>query len=104
MTPAGRIGVLTFHRRINYGSWWQARQLVEGLRARGLDAVLLDHDDAAINRAEWRCALQPLLPERVPKAGLPLYARKTRKFIKAIAELPLSQRFALDRPQEAGKF
>jgi hypothetical protein len=102
--PMGRAGVLTFHRCINYGSYWQARQLAEGLRARGCDAVLLDHDDAAINRAEWRCALQPLLPERTRKADLPLYARKTRKFVKAIAQLPLSERFPLHCPQEAGEF
>src|SRR5690349_8232637 len=38
-----KIGVLTFHRCINYGSYWQARCLVDGLRARGHDAVLLDH-------------------------------------------------------------
>ena len=30
-----KIGVLTFHRCINYGSYWQARSLVEGLRSRG---------------------------------------------------------------------
>ena len=52
-----KIGVLTFHRCINYGSYWQARCLVEGLRARGHDAVLLDHDSPQVNRAEWRCAL-----------------------------------------------
>jgi hypothetical protein len=104
MANKGRIGVLTFHRCINYGSYWQARQLVEGLRARGCDAVLLDHDSAAVNRAEWRCALQPLLPERTPKADLPLYAQKTRTFLKAIAQLPLTQRFPLEAPQEAGQF
>jgi polysaccharide pyruvyl transferase WcaK-like protein len=104
MANPGRTGVLTFHRCINYGSYWQARQLVEALQARGCDAVLLDHDDACVNRAEWRCALQPQLPARTPKADLPLYARKTRKFMKAIAQLPLSERFALDCPPEAGKF
>ena len=37
-----RVGVLTFHRCINYGSYWQARCLVEAIAARGHDAVLLD--------------------------------------------------------------
>jgi hypothetical protein len=104
MAKPGRTGVLTFHRCINYGSYWQARQLVEGLRARGCDAVLLDHESAEINRAEWRCALQPLLPQRTPPADRPLYARKTRTFIKAIAQLPLSEPFPLGSPQEAGQF
>ena len=30
-----KVGVLTFHRCINFGSYWQARCLVEGLRSRG---------------------------------------------------------------------
>ena len=38
-----KIGVLTFHRCINYGSYWQARCLVEGLRDRGFEAELLNH-------------------------------------------------------------
>jgi hypothetical protein len=54
MARAQRIGVLTFHRCINYGSYWQARCLVEGLRERGHDAVLLDHNSACTNVAEWR--------------------------------------------------
>src|SRR4051794_6038384 len=72
--PRRRIGVLTYHRCINYGSYWQARCLAEGLRARGHDAVLLDHHCAWATRAEWRCALQPLLPARGPSADLALYA------------------------------
>src|SRR3954470_9533735 len=83
-----RVGVLTFHRCINYGSYWQARCLVSGLRARGHDAVLLDHESARVNRAEWRCALRPLLPEATPRADFPLYAAKARKLLRAIDALP----------------
>jgi hypothetical protein len=93
-----KVGVLTFHRCINYGSYWQARCLVEALRARGFEAVLLDHDAARVKRAEWRCALQPLLPERTPRSALPLYARKARRFFRAFERLPLSARFDLDDP------
>ena len=71
------VGVLTFHKCINYGSYWQARCLVEGLRARGFDAELLDHDCAAVRRAEARCALQPKLPERTRPAERRDYAAKT---------------------------
>ena len=67
-SPA-KIGVLTFHRCINYGSYWQARCLVEGLRARGLDAVLLDHDSPRANRAEWRCAFQPMLSQSLRRVA-----------------------------------
>lgn len=90
-----RLGVLTFHRCINYGSYWQARCLVDGLRELGHDAVLLDHHDGATEWREWRCALQPLLPERSSAADRRRYAAKTRSFAAALAELPRSARFAL---------
>ena len=98
MTFARRIGVLTFHRCINYGSYWQARCLVEGLRARGHEAELLDHECDTVTRAEWRCAFQPSLPEHTPRADFPLYKAKSRKFLQAFEELPLSPRFPLGDP------
>lgn len=42
MSSTRSVGVPTFH-----GSHWQARCLVEGLRACGIDAELLDHDSPA---------------------------------------------------------
>ncbi|WP_186417318.1 polysaccharide pyruvyl transferase family protein [Bosea sp. CS1GBMeth4] len=96
MAPS--VGVLTFHRCINYGSYWQARCLVEGLRGLGHDAVLLDHDSAAAKRAEWRCALAPLLPEQSPASDRALYRAKVRSFQSAVAALPLSQPFDLASP------
>ena len=98
------IGVLTFHKCINYGSYWQARCLVEGLRARGHHAELLDHDCACVRRAEAKCALQPTLPERTSARDLPRYRAKARKFIDAIARLPLSRSFSLHEPQAAGEY
>jgi hypothetical protein len=99
MSAAQKIGVLTFHRCINYGSYWQARCLVEGLRARGLDAVLLDHRSGRVNRAEWRCALTPHLPEPTRLADRAAYARKIRKFFAAFDALPLSPAFSLEGPE-----
>lgn len=99
-----RVGVLTFHRCINYGSYWQARCLVEGLRALGHDAELLDHDAPEVRRAEWRCALQPQLPQRTRRDDLPRYAAKTRAFFAAFDRLPESVRFPIDRPEEAGRY
>ncbi|WP_238560169.1 polysaccharide pyruvyl transferase family protein [Sphingomonas sp. Mn802worker] len=94
-----RVGVLTFHRCINYGSYWQARCLVEGLRGRGHDAVLLDHHDDDVARAEWRCAFQPSLPLRSRADDLPRYKAKGRKFLAAFDALPQSERFRLDQPE-----
>jgi hypothetical protein len=99
-----KVGVLTFHRCINYGSYWQARSLVEGLRARGLEAVLLDHDSGRVNLAEWRCALSPMLPAAVPPADRPLYRDKICKFLHALASLPLSRRFSLEDSAEMESF
>ncbi|EZP73925.1 Polysaccharide pyruvyl transferase [Sphingomonas paucimobilis] len=97
-------GVLTFHRCINYGSYWQARCLVEGLRAMGTNAVLLDHHSPAIQRAEWRCALHPTLPQPAQRTDFPAYAEKTRKFLAAFEELPLSRPFPIDQPERMDDF
>jgi hypothetical protein len=99
-----KIGVLTFHKCINYGSYWQARCLVEGLQRLGFDAELLDHDCRCVRKAEAKCALQPALPERTPRRQLGTYAAKTRKFVDAISRLPQSRRFSLHEPQAAGRY
>jgi hypothetical protein len=99
-----KIGVLTFHRCINYGSYWQARCLVEGLQARGFEVELLDHHCACVERAELRCAFQPKLPERTPREELGDYAAKTRKFFRSFEKLPLSPRFSMHRPEDAGAY
>lgn len=98
MAKSQKVGVLTFHRCINYGSYWQARCSAEGLRERGCEAVLLDHHSARVNWAEWRCALQPSLPTPVPCADRALYAAKARKFFDAFQRLPLSRPFHLEDP------
>jgi hypothetical protein len=104
MASTRKIGVLTFHRSINYGSYWQARCLVEGLRARGHDAELLDHDCKCIRRAEFRCALQPELPARTQRRHLKSYAAKVRKFDEAVASLPLSRVFSLHDPDQTREY
>lgn len=98
MAGKQRIGVLTFHRCINYGSYWQARALVEGLGARGHDAELLDHRDRTITWAEWRCAFQPTLPVRSERGDLSQYGTKARRFLQAFEELPESAPFDIDAP------
>ena len=90
----------TLHCCINYGSYWQARCLVDGLRGLGHEAVLLDHDDPRVTRAELACALQPMLPLRSDKTDRRRHAAKVRAFAAAQARLPLSPRFPLGgRPE-----
>ncbi|MFZ5676385.1 MAG: polysaccharide pyruvyl transferase family protein [Pseudomonadota bacterium] len=93
-----RLGILTFHRCINYGSYWQARCLADGLRERGHEVVILDHRSDRVNRAEWRCALRPAFPYSAEDRAL--YRRKIQHFLKAFAALPLSEPFALDQPRD----
>lgn len=93
-----KIGILTFHRCINYGSYWQARFLVEEMLNRGHDAVILDHYSKKVNLAEWRCAMQPVLPTPVPKTDFAFYKEKVRKFFDAVNSLPLSPCFSLENP------
>ena len=99
-----KIGVLTFHRCINYGSYWQARCLVEGLQARGHRAEILDHDSRRVNIAEWRCAFQPVLPTPVPESDHASYKKKIHGFFRAFDSLPLSPRFPLDNPSEMEEY
>jgi hypothetical protein len=99
-----RLGVLTFHRSVNYGSFWQAACLVGAMQSRGHDAELLDHDCPAICHAELRCALQPELPKRTARDLLNSYAEKTRKLAKAVGRLPLSPRFPLQQPELAADY
>lgn len=96
--PRRSVGVLTFHRCINYGSYWQARSLVEAIRSRGHDAVILDHRSRRVDRAEWACALRPVAPARVSPLDRLRYARKTAAFLRAIRSLPRSTPFPLESP------
>jgi hypothetical protein len=101
MHRSQQVGVLTFHRCINYGSYWQARCLVDGLRSLGHDAVLLDHRSPRIDQAEWRCALHPVPAAPRSSYNRRQYAAKTRRFQQAFDALPMSAPFPIDRPHEA---
>ena len=99
-----KIGVLTFHRCINYGSYWQARCLAGGLALRGHNATILDHHSRSVNIAEWKCALQPVLPTPVPASDVPLYKEKIHRFFEAFKTLPLSAPFPLHNPDQMEAF
>jgi len=99
-----KIGVLTFHKCINYGSYWQARCLVEGLHESGFDAELIDHQSEIVARAELRCAFQPLLPVRTSRKTMRGYAGKVRKFMHAFRRLPLSLPIDLHRPEGMARY
>ena len=95
-----KVGVLTFHACINYGSYWQARCLVEAIGALGHEAVLLAHRSVAVERRELRCAFQPTLPKRTPRSRFPALAAKIRAFREAGAALRRTAPFDLDTPPD----
>lgn len=92
-----RVGVLTFHRPINYGSYWQARSLVESLGRLGHTVELIDHDSPTSRLAERRISLRPTLPIVPSKEDVRAYERKIRGFDEAICGLPLSRTVPLER-------
>jgi hypothetical protein len=93
-----KIGVLTFHRCINYGAYWQARSLVDGLRAMGHDAVILDHRSWRVTVRELTWGLWPVSPDFILPLDYLRYARKEWAFVRAISRLPRSRPFRLERP------
>lgn len=96
----GSIGILTFHRCINYGSYWQARCLAEGMAAEtGARVRILDHASRRVEVKEWRCALRP---ELIHPGDRKAHAGRIRAFARAQRMLPLSDRFELSRPETAG--
>lgn len=99
-----KVGILTFHSCINYGSYWQTRCLAERLKHWGHTPVVLNHYSKKVNIAEWKCALQPVLPTPVPGSDHALYRQKIEKFFDAIALLPLSKAFQLDDPKQLEEF
>jgi hypothetical protein len=98
MPDRQKVGVLTFHRCINYGAYWQARCLVEGVRAMGHDAVILDHRSWRVAAREWTWGLWPVSPDFIPPLDYLRYARKEWAFFRAISRLPRSRPFSLERP------
>lgn len=53
-----RIGILTFHRAINYGAVLQAYAMQETLRGMGLDAMVIDYRQPRVERTDRRPFLQ----------------------------------------------
>jgi hypothetical protein len=99
-----KIGILTFHKCINYGSFWQAYSLAMGLKSYGHHAEILDHHADKVNLAEWKCALQPVLPTPVPASDQPLYREKMDKFFRSFSALPISRKFDIDSPEQMGTY
>lgn len=74
--------------------------MAEVMQKRGHTVEILDHCSNKVNLAEWKCAMQPVLPAFVPPPDIPLYRKKIASFFAAFEDLPLSKTFPLGSPKE----
>ena len=99
-SPVPRIGVLTFHRCINYGSLLAGPLPGRGASRHGHRAVLLDHRSRAgrtLRSGAARCSRRN--PASTPPADRRIYGRKT-----GVSSMPSIRcrvaAFALDNPRD----
>ena len=104
MTKPQRIGILTFHKCFNYGAYWQARCLVDGIQAMGHHVIILDHWSWAANISEWKCGLLPFKRNLRALADCAAYGRKLLAFERARSRFPLSRSFPLDRAENLDSY
>jgi hypothetical protein len=93
-----KIGILTFHRCINYGAYWQVRCLSQGLAAKGHRVDVLNYASRDYAWSELRHALTRKRP--APKRDIASLAVKTAKFLRFQQGLPLTRLFSLHRPPD----
>lgn len=97
-----KLGVLTFHRCVNYGAYWQARCLLEHLRELGHEAELLDHFSSRSIWAEWPRLMRPTRP--APRFDVVRSINKILKFLAAQHRLARTRTFAPRRPPRCEEF
>ena len=97
-----KIGVLTFHRCVNYGAYWQARYLVEHLRELGHEVQLLDHVSGRSICAEWPRLMRPTRP--APRFDVARSIHKIFKFLRAQNRLPRTPTFGPRNPPHCEDF
>lgn len=95
--PGGkRVGILTFHRCINYGAYWQVRSLSDYFRDEGHEVHVLDYRSKAYYKKELQHALRPFRP--APKSDVLRFLLKTVKFVRAQQRMQRTPTFSLHAP------
>ncbi len=98
-----KIGILTFHRCINYGAYWQVRCLSDFFRRAGHDVQVLDYRSKAYYVREFDHAIRPFRP-LVVKRDFPSLMTKTMKFVFAQQRLKRTPLFSLTDPPNFSEF
>lgn len=100
--PSRKIGLLTFHRCINYGAYWQTRCLADALAGDGHDVEVLDYASPRYFLNEVRHALRPVRPAaRRDLIGL---MAKTVKFMRAQQRMNRTPMFSPAQPPSFSDF
>jgi hypothetical protein len=96
--PLKRVGILTFHRCINYGAYWQARCLSQHFQEAGHQVELLDYRCLRYFLGEVRHALRPQRP--APKTDVFRLLMKTLRFLSAQQCLQRTSLFSMSTPPD----
>ncbi|HWL16558.1 MAG TPA: polysaccharide pyruvyl transferase family protein [Opitutus sp.] len=97
-----KIGILTFHRCINYGAYWQMRCLRDFLLAAGHEVQLLDYHSRDYFWRELKHAIRPFRP--APRRDVAAFAAKALKFIAAQQRVKRTGKFPLHAPPDFSDF
>lgn len=97
-----KIGLLTFHRCINYGAYWQARCLSDFFAGLGHQVAVLDYVSPQYFFTEMRHALRPFRP--AVRRDVPPLLAKTLKFMRAQQGLRRTRMFSLSAPPAFSEF
>lgn len=97
-----KIGILTFHRCINYGAYWQVRCLSDFFARAGYAPQVLDYGWRGFFLNELKHALRPF--RGAPKSDILRFAAKTLRCYAAQQRIRRTPSFPLTRPPDFADF
>jgi hypothetical protein len=97
-----KIGILTFHRCVNYGAYWQVRYLTEYFKRQGYEPQVLDYGWRGFFVKEIGHALRPF--RGAPKSDVLRFGAKTLKCYRAQQKIRRTPSFPLRNPPDFSEF
>jgi hypothetical protein len=97
-----KIGILTFHRCVNYGAFWQVRCLSDFFLREGYEPQVLDYGGREFLLSEIRHALRPF--RGAPKTDVLRFTAKTLKCYRAQQSIRRTPGFSMRNPPDFSDF
>ena len=97
-----KIGILTFHRCVNYGAYWQVRCLSDYFKRAGYEPEVLDYGWKGFFAKEIGHALRPF--RGAPKTDILRFGAKTLKCYRAQQSIRRTPSFSLLNPPDFSNF